>query len=253
MLFKLDTGSQVDVAVLDFSKAFDTAPHERLLQKLEHCGIDGPLSIWIKNFLCYRKQCHDRGCQVPGGHSIFWGTTGGRLRPLCCFLSVFQTFHLSFIRKRPLGCLRMTVWSIVQSNSLHLWGQCWGMRFNEKKCNIINLGKKHFQYLYQLNGVFLEVVSHAKYLGVTLMKIYHGPRTYRLLWPRRTNALASSDEICRVAHSRVVKPHTSAWSSPTWIIVPVYGIPMSNRIWMTLRRSNERQHAVQEVNTASSA
>ena len=56
MLCKLDTGSQVDVAVLDFSKAFDTVPHGRLLRKLEHCGINGPIIIWIKNFLGYRKQ-----------------------------------------------------------------------------------------------------------------------------------------------------------------------------------------------------
>ena len=61
------------------------------------------------------------------------------------------------------------------------------------------------------------------------MKICHGPRTYRLLWPRCTSALASSDEICGVAHSRVRKPHTSAWSGPTWIIVPVYGIPISSK------------------------
>ena len=85
------------------------------------------------------------------------------------------------------------------------------------------------------------------------MKICHGPRTYRLLWPRCTSALASSDEICGVAHSRVMKPHTSAWSGPTWIIVPVYGIPISSRIRMTLRRSDKMQHTGQEVNTASSA
>ena len=45
---KLDTGSQVHVAVLDFSKAFNTVPHGRLLRKLKHCGTNGPISIWIK-------------------------------------------------------------------------------------------------------------------------------------------------------------------------------------------------------------
>ena len=49
-------------------------------------------------------------------------------------------------------------------DALHLWGQCLGMRFNVKKCNIINLGKKLFQYFYRLNNV----VSHPKYLSVIL-------------------------------------------------------------------------------------
>ena len=44
------------VAILDFSKAFDTVPHAGLLGKLEHYCIDSKILFWITNFLNNRKQ-----------------------------------------------------------------------------------------------------------------------------------------------------------------------------------------------------
>ena len=49
--------TQLDVIVLDFSKAFDTVPHDRLLGKLDHHGINGHIHSWISNFLKHRSQC----------------------------------------------------------------------------------------------------------------------------------------------------------------------------------------------------
>ena len=49
-------GSQIDIAVLDFSKAFDTVPHDELLSKLKHYGIDDKIWLWISNFLKQRNQ-----------------------------------------------------------------------------------------------------------------------------------------------------------------------------------------------------
>ena len=36
-----DARVQVDIAILDFSKAFDTVPHDKLLHKLDAYGIKG--------------------------------------------------------------------------------------------------------------------------------------------------------------------------------------------------------------------
>ena len=44
----LNSGNQIDALFLDFSKAFDKVPHERLCLKLSHYGINGCLLDWIK-------------------------------------------------------------------------------------------------------------------------------------------------------------------------------------------------------------
>ena len=48
--------TQTDVVVLDFSKAFDVVPHQRLFHKLDHYGIRGTTLNWIQNFLTNKTQ-----------------------------------------------------------------------------------------------------------------------------------------------------------------------------------------------------
>ena len=47
----LDHYHQTDLFMLDFSKAFDTVPLQRLLKKLKFYGIKGPILSWIKTWL----------------------------------------------------------------------------------------------------------------------------------------------------------------------------------------------------------
>jgi hypothetical protein len=42
--------------ILDFEKAFDKVPHQRLLKKLESYGIQGFLLTWLESFLTGRIQ-----------------------------------------------------------------------------------------------------------------------------------------------------------------------------------------------------
>ena len=52
----LNNKLQVDMIIMDFSKAFDTVPHNRLLNKLNRYGILNKTHNSISNFLKYRKQ-----------------------------------------------------------------------------------------------------------------------------------------------------------------------------------------------------
>ncbi|CAM5134364.1 unnamed protein product [Natator depressus] len=52
----VDQGDPVDLAYLDFQKAFDKVPHQRLLHKVSCRGIRGKVFSWIGNWLKDRKQ-----------------------------------------------------------------------------------------------------------------------------------------------------------------------------------------------------
>ena len=51
----LEEGSSVDIIYLDFGKAFDVIPNQRLLRKLKAYGIRGKILMWTEAFLMDRK------------------------------------------------------------------------------------------------------------------------------------------------------------------------------------------------------
>ena len=53
---KASQGTQTDLILLDFSKAFDMVNHEKLLLKLHKYGIRGTTLSWIRAFLSGRTQ-----------------------------------------------------------------------------------------------------------------------------------------------------------------------------------------------------
>ena len=52
----VDSGESVDVIFLDFAKAFDKVPRERLLKKLRAHGLSWNLLRWICEGLTDRSQ-----------------------------------------------------------------------------------------------------------------------------------------------------------------------------------------------------
>ena len=53
----LNIHGQVDTVFLDFAKAFDPAPHKRLLIKADYYGIRNKANKWLQSFLT--------GCSLP--------------------------------------------------------------------------------------------------------------------------------------------------------------------------------------------
>ena len=61
-------------------------------------------------------------------------------------------------------------------DTLQLWGDTWGMRFNVDKCNIMRIprSKTPFTQFYTLTGEFLHEVPYCKYLGVNITTALDG-------------------------------------------------------------------------------
>jgi len=172
---------QVDLAVLDFSKAFDMVPHERLLGKLHHYGINGPIWHWIRDFLTARTQCVVVDGECSSWTEVDSGVPQGTvLGPLLFLLHINDLPNCvsSQVRLFADECLVYRTISSVQDqlqlqrdlDSLTDWASCWGMSFNPSKCTIITISRSNspLHKFYTLCGVVLQHVSEARYLGVLL-------------------------------------------------------------------------------------
>ena len=52
----LDKGGRMDSIIIDFSKAFDLVPHDRLITKITETGVDSRVVGWTREFLLGRSQ-----------------------------------------------------------------------------------------------------------------------------------------------------------------------------------------------------
>jgi hypothetical protein len=177
-----DDNTQVDIGILDFSKAFDVVPHQRLLNKLEHYGVDGNIHKWIGSFLRGRTQkVMVDGHMSPAAPVSSGVPQGTVLGPLLFLLFINDLPSLSSqgtrvrlfaddcLIYRPIHDMNDQVILQHDINKLMEWADHWGMSFNASKCNIMRtLGGIHSQRFYHMQGHILQEVTHAKYLGVTL-------------------------------------------------------------------------------------
>ena len=180
ILKRLDKKESVDMAILDFSKAFDVVPHVRLLRKLRLYGIEGRTLKWIEGFLSNRKQ----SVIVNGVRSDSHGTTEGDtvvsgvpqgtvLGPLMFLLYIndlpsvldpgttCRLFADDCLVYRSIESLSDQVAFQKDLDSLYSWGVTWGLSFNVSKCNIMHLSRSRCKLtrFYTQGGEVIESVD----------------------------------------------------------------------------------------------
>ena len=81
LAYSINQRTQTDVIFLDFSKAFDKVPHDKLLHKIRYYGIGGKTNTRISAFLC----SHSQQVVVNRQTSQSAGVLSGVCWALCCF------------------------------------------------------------------------------------------------------------------------------------------------------------------------
>ena len=143
-----DAKHQVDMAILDFSKAFDTVQHDRLFGKLNHYCITGPILTWFSMFLKTRERRVLVGGVASSPTSVDSGVPQGTvLGPLLFLLHIndlpqivsskVRFFADDCLLYRTIRCREDQLALQRDLDLLSKWGDTWGMKFNAAKCQIM--------------------------------------------------------------------------------------------------------------------
>lgn len=177
----LDNRGQTDMILLDFSKAFDSVPHQRLLLKLHNMGVRKNTLNWIGEFLTNRHQqvvlegASSSRCKVTSG--VPQGTVLGPLLFLA-YINDLPSVVKSKVRLFADDCILYREIStnpdtnLLQEDldSMVRWGKTWQMTFNATKCYSMSVShkKKPIQREYVMGSCILKAAKHHPYLGVEI-------------------------------------------------------------------------------------
>ena len=177
-------GIPVDILFLDYAKAFDSVPHQRLIKQVESFGITDGALAWIAAFLTDRRQQVRVNGELSSFKPVKSGVPQGSiLGPVLFTLYVndipseLETLIAMYADDTKLYKVLNSESSVTSLKSdlrkLEDWAKRMQMKFHPAKCKVMHLGKNNPKSIYQMkkeDGGYhtLEEVEVEKDLGVEI-------------------------------------------------------------------------------------
>ena len=164
---------------MDFAKAFDSVAHLRLLAKLEAIGIRSKTLNWCKGFISNRLQRVVLGEHVSEWKNVLSGVPQGSVLGPLLFVIFINDLCINLNNIGKLFADDTKVISVIKDqedniklqndiNILNSWTNNWLVKFNDKKCKVMHLGKNNQKFDYKINDYTLEKTQSEKDLGITI-------------------------------------------------------------------------------------
>ena len=222
----VDEGSPVDIIYLDFKKAFDKVPHQRLLLKLKAHGIGNSMINWIEKWLIDRRQRVVVDGEVSNWKSVLSGVPQGSVLGPILFLIYINDLDDDITSKVLKFADDTKVFRKIKSdadrqhlqddlNKLIEWSEKWQMLFNFGKCKCLHTGHGNENAQYTMGGTVLNTTVKEKDLGLTIsadMKVSEqcgiaAAKANQILGLIRRNIVYKEKELIIPLYKTIVRPH----------------------------------------------
>ena len=184
----VDEGHAVDVLYLDFRKAFDVVPKERLLAKMNSIGVRGKVLGWVREWLTGRTQKVVLNGKESEMGDVRSGVVQGSSLGPTLFLIYINDISSAVNQEQSALDLTSSILSLFADctkwgrcvdtventerfqegiNRLEQWSRTWQMQFNTSKCKVMHLGRRgNPGHVYRMGDTALENTSVEKDIGV---------------------------------------------------------------------------------------
>jgi hypothetical protein len=175
-----NTNTQVDVLILDYSKAFDKVSHPKLLQKLQSYGFHPSIIDWLKSWLKSRVFHVNVNNSLSTATSTSSGVPQGSvLGPLLFLIYIndlpdciqssttsVRLFADDIVLYSPIRSTRDQENLQEDLNNLVNWSNKWQLQLNVSKCSSTSINPIKFTYTYSISNVQISHSPQFKYLGI---------------------------------------------------------------------------------------